>query len=76
MDDKEGRSAAPVDYKRHQISLIPDQQADGTWVCRYVIIESEKQREFKQGYPDGRFPSREAAELAALQKAKALIDSR
>lgn len=29
-----------------------------------------------KGYPDGSFPSREAAELAALQKGKVLIDLR
>jgi hypothetical protein len=42
-----------------------------------VIIEpGEPQTESSERLPDGTFPSREAAELAAVQKAKALIDLR
>ncbi len=44
---------------------------------RQVIIEpGEPQTESSERLPDGTFPSREAAELAAVQKAKALIDLR
>ena len=59
-------------YKERQIDLTPIQQVDGTWVCRYIIIEPGPHEESVQQ----NFPSREAAELAALQTAKSLIDLR
>ena len=53
------------------------QQADAAWACQYSIVESGKPKtESITGHADGSFPSREAAELAAVQKAKALIDLR
>lgn len=75
MNDKPAETAAPIDYKGRHIELTPHQQPDGTWVCQYAIMESgNPQMASSKGSPDGSFPSREAAELAALQKAKALID--
>ncbi len=59
-------------YKERKINLTPIQQVDGTWVCRYIIIEHGPHEECVQQ----NFPSREAAELAALQTAKSLIDLR
>lgn len=77
MSDDETTPAAPVEYKGHQIILMPSQQADETWICRFLIIDfGQPPIDSNKGYPDGSFPSREAAELAALQKAKALIDLR
>lgn len=75
MHDKYAEPAAPVDYKGCRIVLAPEQPADETWVCKYIITQPENPlAESSQGYPDGNYPSREAAELAALQKAKAVID--
>ncbi len=77
MNEESAEPAAPVDYKGRQIVLAPEQPADGTWVCKYIITRPKNsQVESNQGYPDGHYPSREAAELAALQKAKAVIDLR
>ncbi|WHZ27626.1 MAG: hypothetical protein OJF51_002423 [Nitrospira sp.] len=77
MNDQPAEPTAPLDYKGHQILLTSRQEADGTWVCEYLINELGKpQKEFSKGHPDGSSPSREAAELAAVQKAKALIDLR
>ncbi|MGZ8386112.1 MAG: hypothetical protein ACXWWI_09135 [Nitrospira sp.] len=75
MHDNPAESATPLDYKRSQIKLASRQQADNTWVCQYFISESGKpQIGPGTGQADGSFPSREAAELAAVQKAKAWID--
>lgn len=77
MLDNPAEPATPLDYKGHQIVLLSHQQADGTWICEYFILESGRpQTESSTGHSDGTFPSREAAELAAVQKAKALIDLR
>lgn len=77
MTDEPAQPASPLEYKNRRIILTPDQQDDGTWVCHYSIIECGST---EPGSPkmcvDGSFPSREAAELAAVQKAKALIDLR
>ena len=44
---------------------------------KHVIIEPGKpQTKSRERHSDGTFPSREADELAAVQKAKALIDLR
>jgi hypothetical protein len=75
MNDTPATPAAPFDYKGRRIVLTSHQEAAGTWVSEYVISEPDKpQVESGKGRPDGNFPSREAAELAAVQKAKALID--
>jgi hypothetical protein len=77
MTDQPAQLAAPLEYKGHQIVLTSRQEPDGTWVCEYVTMESGKPKTTSsKGHPDGTFPSREAAELAAVQKAKALIDLR
>jgi len=75
MNENPAEPSAPFDYKRHHIALASRQQADHTWVCEYVISEGENPQAVPTtGQADGSFPSREAAELAAVQKAKALID--
>jgi hypothetical protein len=59
-------------YKGHTIALIPS--AEGLmWACQYVIMKFN-QTEIA-GFPDGNtYETREAAAVAALAKAKALID--
>jgi|APDOM4702015248_1054824.scaffolds.fasta_scaffold312373_2 hypothetical protein len=75
MSDKSTQPAAPIEYKECQIVVNSNQQADATWVCQYSIVKSGKPRtESNTGHVNGSFPSREAAELAAVQTAKALID--
>ena len=75
MSENPAGLAAPLDYKGHQIVLASRQQADNTWMCQYFISESGNLQAMPNaGDADGSFPSREAAELAAVQKAKALID--
>ena len=67
--------SARLEYKGHSISLLTNQTADETWSCQYVIVETGQEHSvLAKGYADGMPPSREAAELAALQKAKAFID--
>ncbi|MGC4097332.1 MAG: hypothetical protein QM706_09465 [Nitrospira sp.] len=73
-NDKTGL-AAPVYYKKRHIVLTADERQDGTWGCRYSIIEpGQSPLESGTGQAEGAFPSRESAELAAVQKAKAVID--
>ncbi|MGC4097865.1 MAG: hypothetical protein QM706_12180 [Nitrospira sp.] len=75
MNENKTDLAAPVYYKERQIVLTPNAQEDGTWVCRYSIIErGESSLKSVKGHVDGTFPSREAAELAAVQQAKSMID--
>ena len=77
MTDQPSDLAGPVEYKGHHIVLASRQQAEATWVCEYAIHGPGKSlTESSKGRADGTFPSREAAELAAVQKAKALIDLR
>jgi len=77
MNDLSSQPAAPIDYKERQIVVHSHQHADAAWTCQYSIVESGKPTtESVTGQADGSFPSREAAELAAVQKAKALIDLR
>jgi hypothetical protein len=60
------------DYKGHTITLIPS--AEGLmWTCQYVIMKFN-QTEIA-GFPDGNtYETREDAAVAALVKAKSLID--
>lgn len=75
MTDQPGELAGPVEYKGRHIVLTSRQHSDGTWVSEYAIEEPGKQQaKSSKGRADGSFPSREAAELAAVQHAKALID--
>jgi hypothetical protein len=78
MNENSVEPAAPLDYKRHQIVLTSRQQSDKTWVCQYSINEGGEEGKAQSvpstGQAEGSFPSREAAELDAVQKAKALID--
>ena len=75
MNNQSSQPAAPIDYKEHQVVVNSHQQADAAWACQYSIVESGKPKtESITGHTDGSFPSRETAELAAVQKAKALID--
>jgi hypothetical protein len=77
MKDQPTQLAAPLEYKGHQIVLTSRQETDGTWACEYVTMEPGKPKTTSsKGHPDGTFPSREAAELAAVEKAKVLIDLR
>ncbi len=77
MNHKPSQPTAPIDYKERQIVVNSHQQADAAWACQYSIVEFGKPKtESITGHADGSFPSREAAELAAVQKAKALIDLR
>lgn len=75
MNDNPAELASPVDYKGHQIVLASYQQNDNTWVCEYFVSDAGNPHEVSNAVrADGNFPSREAAELAAVQKAKASID--
>jgi hypothetical protein len=77
MNESKDSSAAPTEYKSRQIVLTPHQQQDGSWICQFIILESGQTRlESGKGESEGGFPSREAAELAALEKAKTMIDLR
>ena len=77
MTDQPAQLAAPVEYRGHRIGLTSRQETDGTWVCEYLTMEPGKPKTTaSKGRPDGTFPSREAAELAAVQQAKAVIDLR
>jgi hypothetical protein len=77
MNDKSPEHPAPIDYKGRTIVVNSHEEGDATWACQYSIVESGKPRtESITGHADGSFPSREAAELGAVQKAKALIDLR
>ena len=59
-------------YKGHTIVLIPSMEGL-MWACQYVIMKAN-QTEIA-GFPDGNtYDDREKAELAALAKAKSLID--
>lgn len=75
MNDNPAELASPIDYKGHHIMLASHQQNDNTWVCQYFVSDAGNPHEVSNtGQADGNFPSREAAELAAVQKAKASID--
>ncbi len=59
------------DYKGHQITLIPSPEGS-EWACQYVI-RTTGQTEV-DGFPNRTYFSREEAEMAALARAKWLID--
>lgn len=65
------------DYKRHWIELrTPSQHIDGTWSCRYIILQFDTTRwGYTKGCSDGRCTSRDEAQVAALIEAKCLVDS-
>ncbi len=59
------------------IKLRSGQQADGTWVCEYTIIEPGSEPVMNTtGTSRGGFSTREEAEAAAWEAAQAEIDSR
>ena len=63
-------------YKKHRIELIPRRQADWTWQCLYTIIEFRPTCwAYHEGCPDRSFTSRQEATMAALEKAKRIVDS-
>jgi hypothetical protein len=77
MKDDKPSPAEPVEYKGRQIVLTADHREDGTWVSHYSIIEDgHTQLKSDQGRSEESFPSREAAELVALENAKTVIDLR
>ena len=58
------------------VTLRSEQQADGTWVCEYTIIEFESTGlTHITGYPSGVFLTHDEAEAAALESALAEIDA-
>ena len=59
------------DYKGHQIALIPSPEGS-MWACQYVI-RTPGQTEV-DGFPGHTYFSPEAAESAALARAKWVID--
>jgi hypothetical protein len=59
-------------YKGHTITLMLSEEGY-MWACQYVISKSG--HTLIDGFPDGNtYDSRERAESAAIEKAKALID--
>ncbi|MDK2745370.1 MAG: hypothetical protein NDI90_20910 [Nitrospira sp. BO4] len=62
-------------YKERSIQLWPGLKDDGTWLCRYFIIENGN---IISGliYPDAHFSTRREAEAAALKAAQDVIDAR
>ena len=59
-------------YKGHTIALIPSMEGL-MWACQYVIMKADQTE--VAGFPDGNtYDDRQQAELAALAKAKSLID--
>jgi hypothetical protein len=59
------------------IKLRSCQQADGTWVCEYTIIElGPTPATITIGSREGSFSTREEAEGAAWETAQAEINSR
>jgi len=58
------------------VKLRSGQREDGTWVCKYTIIEPSPTRSSSvTGYAKGSFSTREEAEAAALEAAQGEIDS-
>jgi hypothetical protein len=63
-------------HSGRSIQLRSGQQQDGTWVCRYTIIEvGPTQSNSVTGARKGSFSTREEAESAALDEAQAEINS-
>ena len=64
------------EYKQRRIELIPRRHANGTWQCPYTIIEFRPTCwAYHNGCPEGSFPSRHEAAMAALKEAKRLVDA-
>ncbi len=65
------------DYTKRWIELRRrEQQADGSWGCRYVIFEcGSRGWRCKKGSADGTFKTPEEAAAAALTQAQRIIDS-
>lgn len=66
-----------LDDRKGYVELrTPDQHADGTWSCRYIIFEFESTRwKCIKGDSEIRFVSRKEAQHAALKQAQRLIAS-
>lgn len=63
-------------YKQRRIDVAPVRQANGTWHCPYMIIESRQTCWGCQtGCLDGNFSSRKEATTAALKEAKRRVDA-
>ncbi len=63
------------EYKGRTISLRASITADGAWHCRYLFIQfTPIFSAYISSYPDGSFATRHEAEVAALARAKQLID--
>lgn len=63
-------------YKGRIIQLLPAQKEDGTWLCRYLVVENETITSGSLlGHHELGFSTRRAAQSAALKAAKELIDS-
>jgi hypothetical protein len=67
----EGHVKSHHRYKGRNVTLIPSLEGY-MWACQYVIEKSGKRE--MDGFPGNTYSSREEAELAALAKAKILID--
>ncbi len=64
-------------HEGRSIKLRSGQQADGTWVCEYTIIEPGRAPSTTTtGSPNISFSTREEAEAAAWEAAQAEINSR
>ncbi len=64
-------------YKGRQLETIVNQQEDGRWTCRYIIVDPAKMvSDENKGHADGSYATREEAETAALMEGQRLIDSR
>jgi len=62
-------------FNSHKITLRSCQQDAGNWTCQYVVVKfGNTDMGRRSGYADGFFRSRTDAEVAALAKAKALIN--
>jgi hypothetical protein len=63
-------------YKGRSIQLIPILKDNGTWICRYLIIEKGHVTSGSiVGCPEITFPTRKEAQSAALKAAKEVIDA-
>lgn len=63
-------------YGGRSVKLRSVQQADGTWICEYIIIDSGPTGVTRtKGHPTGSFSTRDEAEAVALEAAQAEIDA-
>ncbi len=64
-------------YKSFWIELrTPSQHIDGTWSCRYFILQFDTARwRLTKGCSDGKCSSHDEAKVAALIEAKYIVDS-